>query len=210
VFGFKIAEQTKTLFMKLIITSLISCLLFSPDSILVEKWIVEKSSNLCIEGKSNVSVFRCDIIEYLHSDTIRFFKDEQQNQFLNIKGGITIDINRFDCHQKYITGDLRKTLKADKNPLLKINLISIGDFTNESNKNIKGIVSISLAGVTKQMDVAYKIVNNGDGNLNLYGSRGVLFSDFMLTPPNKLAGLIKVENELQIQFRLNLRSVQPK
>ena len=189
---------------------MISSLFFSPDSIIVEKWIIEKSSNLCIEGKSNISAFRCDIIEYLHTDTVRFSRNEQQNQILNIRGGITIDINRFDCHQKHITGDLRKTLKADKIPLLKIELLSIGDFMNESTKNVKGTVTISLAGITRQMDVDYQIVNNGDGYLNLYGSRGVMFSDFMLTPPNKLAGLIKVENKLQIQFRLNLRSVQIK
>jgi hypothetical protein len=189
--------------MKLISTVFIASLLIAPPKVIIEKWVIEKNSNLCIEGRSNVNSFRCDVIEYLHPDTVLFYKEEQQPQF-NIKGGLTIKVNGFDCHQRYMTNDLRKTLKADDYPSLKIDLLSIGNFT-PVNKNIKGAVAIALSGIARKMEVDYTVQTGTDGNLYLNGSRQVLFSDFGLTPPRKLAGLIKVEEQINIRFQLILR-----
>src|SRR6185436_2320080 len=105
--------------MKLIITSFIASLLFPLNKVTMEKWIIEKNSNLSIKGRSNVNSFQCDVKEYLRADTILFYKDDQQQQF-TIKGGLTINVEGFDCHQRYMTGDLRKTLKAQEYPQLKI------------------------------------------------------------------------------------------
>lgn len=183
----------------------IASLLFAPHNIIIEKWVIERNSNLSIEGKSNVNSFRCDVTEYLQPDTVWFYKEDQQQQF-NIKGGLTITVNGIDCHQRYMTNDLRKALKADKYPSLKIDLLSISDFTN-ANKNITGIVDISLSGIRRKMYVNYIVQTGTDGTLHLFGSRQVLFSDFGLTPPEKLAGLIKVEEQLSIRFHLILRAL---
>jgi hypothetical protein len=193
--------------MKLLLTAFIVSMFFSPGKAILEKWVIEKNSNLCIEGRSNVSSFRCDVIEYLHPDTIQFCKEDIQQQQFIIKGGLSINVNSFDCHQRYITGDLRKTLKADASPLLKIDLLSIGNLST-ADKNIKGIVAITLAGVSRKMEVDYTVQTSNDGYLHLSGSRGMLFSDFGLTPPHKLAGLIKVEEQINVRFLLILRSIQ--
>jgi len=191
--------------MKLILTTLIASLLFSPNKVIIEQWVIERNSSLSIQGRSNVNSFQCDVKEYLRADTISLYKEEQQQQFA-IKGGLTIIVNEFDCHQRYMTGDLRKTLKAQKYPQLKIDLLSIGNFTTAGNKNVKGTMAISLAGITRKMEVDYSVATDKNGNLNLNGRRKVLFSDFGLTPPSKLAGLIKVEEEINVEFQLILRS----
>ena len=193
--------------MKLILAFLVASLSFTPHAVIVDKWIIEKSSNLCIEGRSNISSFRCDVTEYLQPDTLLFRRDELHQQLLSVTGGIVIDVNRFDCHQKYISNDLRKTLKAKECPLLKIDLLSIGNFL-AGNKNVKGLVTITLAGVTKKMEIDYALQNSNDGNIHLCGGRQVLFSDFGLVPPSKLAGLIKVEEQINVKFLLILRPLQ--
>ena len=190
--------------MKLIVTSFIASLLFPLNKVTLEKWIIEKNSNLSIQGRSNVNSFQCDVKEYLRADTILFYKDDQQQQF-TVKGGLIINVDGFDCHQRYMTGDLRKTLKAQEYPQLKINLLSIGNFT-AANKNVKGTMAITLAGITQRMEIDYSVQTSNDGNLHLNGSRQVLFSDFGLTPPHKLAGLIKVEEQINVQFELILRA----
>ncbi|MEO8413998.1 MAG: hypothetical protein ABI472_10075 [Ginsengibacter sp.] len=193
--------------MKIIVTAIFASFVFSPPKATIEKWLIEKSSNLSIQGKSNVADFRCDIVEYLRPDTLQIYKDDEQERFFRVKGGLTINVNCFDCHQKYITGDLRKALKADEIPLLKIELLSLGNFGNTANKNITGVVTITLAGVIKKMEVNYIVQTGNDGTLHLTGSRQVLFSDFGLTPPHKLAGLIKVEEQIEVRFQLILRPV---
>ena len=109
--------------MKFIISFILSSFFYQPGKIVSERWVIDRSSNLCIEGKSNIAAFQCDVVEYLHTDTISFESQADERSPLNIKGGIRIDINKIDCHQRYITTDLRKTLRADKIPLLKIELL---------------------------------------------------------------------------------------
>jgi hypothetical protein len=192
--------------MKLIFTMLVAMLFKGMPGPVAERWIIQKNSNLCIEGKTNINSFRCDITEYLQPDTIYFFKDGQTTKPIPIRGGLAINIKRFDCHQKFITNDLRKTLKADEQPTLKIDLLNIGYYNGNMN-NIKGWVNIALAGVTKTAEVDYAVRNGEPGYLELTGTRKLRFSDFGLKPPQKLAGLIKVEEELNVRFQLVLRSV---
>jgi hypothetical protein len=198
--------------MKSIAFILWSVFFFDPVNISVEKWVIEKNSSLSIEGRSNVNEFKCDIVEYLNRDTILLYKDNSTAQKPVItKGGLTININRFDCHQNYVTADLKKTLKAKENPYLKINLVSFGYLkSNQFNQAIKGNVEILLAGVSKMIEFDYAVIQNQAGVLHLLGTKKLLFSDFKLVPPKKLAGLIKVEEEITVSFRLILRYVSAK
>ena len=172
-----------------------------------EKWVIQKNSSLSIEGRSNVNSFRCDITEYLQPDTIYLYKEDQPMKPFAIKGGLSIDIKRFDCHHKYITNDLRKTLKADEQPVLRIKLLNIG-YYNGNAENIKGWVCIELAGVAKRAEIDYQVQSPNAGVLQLNGSRKLKFSDFGLKPRQKMAGLIKVEEELTVRFQLILHSAK--
>jgi len=199
----------KNFFMKAMTIALLVLLFFNPDKILTEKWVIEKNSNLSIEGKSNVTAFRCDVTEYLRPDTVVFYKEDRYQPLFVIKGGLTININRFDCHQRYITADMRKTLKADESSCLKIDLLTIANFnTRSSSQIVKGSVAIELAGVTKKMEVDFSIQSDEKGYLRMCGARQVLFSDFGLVPPRKLAGLIKVEEEINVRFQLIMRPIE--
>ena len=195
--------------MKAVTTALAVLLFFHPDKIDTEKWVIEKNSSLYIEGKSNVTAFTCDVTEYLRPDTVVFYKEDRYQPFFTIKGGLTININRLDCHQRYITSDMKKTLKADESSCLKIDLLSIANFTSRSTgQNVVGSVAIQLAGVTRKMDIDFNVRSDEKGYLHLNGTRQVLFSDFGLTPPRKLAGLIKVEEAINVRFQLILRLIE--
>ncbi len=192
--------------MKLSLAILISLFAFRAPVPIVQKWVIEKKSTLHIDGKTNISNFRCDINEYAQQDTVLLYKEEHQR--VTIKGGLTLNVNCFDCHQKYITSDLRKTLKADETPFFRIHLLNMGYFNMQPGRqSIKGWVDVMLAGVTRRMEINYTLQVAGDNNILLTGEQQMLFSDFKLTPPRKLAGLIKVENEINVQFQLVMRMV---
>jgi hypothetical protein len=190
--------------MKALLLILLTSFCCPPRTAVVEKWKIEKDSNLYFEGRSNVSSFSCGITEYLRPDTLCFYREELRQPVLSVKGGLTINVNRFDCQQKYMNKDLLKTLKANECPELKIALQTIGNFSG-ALRNIKGIVIITLAGVTRTMEVDYTVQYIDQNNIRLQGYRQVLFSDFGLTPPRKLAGLVKVEEQINVRFRLALR-----
>jgi len=193
--------------MKTLLLILLTSFCCPPRIVVVEKWKIEKDSNLYFEGRSNISSFRCGITEYLTPDTLSFYMEDVRQPVLSVKGGLTINVKRFDCQQQYMNKDLLKTLKANECPELKIALQTIGNFSGPA-KNIKGTVLISLAGVTRNMEVDYTVQYTDQRNVRLLGSRNVLFSDFGLTPPRKLAGMVKVEDQINVKFLLALRSLK--
>lgn len=179
------------------------------NTLTVVKWAIEPQSNLTIDGRSNVNTFQCGIKEFLRTDTLVYMSYEGIQKPASLKGTVTIDIKRFDCGHKFITTDLRKTLKADENPNLVIRFVSMDKIQAKAiNQNTKGMVEIQLAGVTRQYEVNYVIQNNDTRHLQLTGNRTILFSDFNLKPPTRLAGLIKVAEEITVQFQLLLKEVQ--
>ena len=103
--------------------------------------------------------------------------------------------------------DLQKTLKVNECPVMRISLLSIGNFSG-TMKNTKGTVAITLAGITRTMEVDYTVQPVDNANIRLYGKRQVLFADFGLTPPRKLAGLVKVEEQIDVNFLLALRLIK--
>ncbi|HEV7620158.1 MAG TPA: hypothetical protein VGO09_00420, partial [Flavisolibacter sp.] len=171
------------------------------------KWVIEKNSTLRVDGKSNVNSFTCNIKDYVENDTISYNKGV--TKLVNLSGHIQMGIIEFNCHSKQITNDLRKTLKAKDYPNLVIRFISLQSIPTFENKTetIKGWVEVELAGIKKKFELIYTFSKSARGNIQLNGGRSFSFSDFKLSPPRKLAGLVKVKDEFVVNFQLILRTV---
>lgn len=192
------------------LTILVFCLLaFRPGDIrpaLAPVWVVERGSVLYVEGSSNVNRFTCHMMQYLHSDTLRWSRDPGTNRMLFRNSAIHIDVQQFDCHHKYITADFRKTLKAGQYPYMRIQLLTLEDLTYvQEGKTVSGMVNITLAGVTRQMPMEYRVVHEQGNRVRLCGSKTMRFSDFQLVPPSKLAGMIKINEAINVKFELLFR-----
>lgn len=172
------------------------------------RWAIQKSSTLKVSGKSNVNVFTCEIPGYYEPDTI-FVADDNSGKAVRLNGCLEIDVFRFDCHSKMLTSDLRKTLKAEDHPILIIRFLSLDKAPSfqTTSQCMKGWVEVELAGVKRPFQIAYEFVKNGSGFL-LNGNREFCFSDFKLTPPRKLGGVIQVKDEFHVNFQLKLDPVK--
>ncbi|OYU54277.1 MAG: hypothetical protein CFE25_16780 [Chitinophagaceae bacterium BSSC1] len=170
-------------------------------------WVVMQGSSLTVNGSTNVNKFQCDITDYSLPDTITCVK-AAKTQTLPMNGKLKLDIESFDCHNRMMTSDLRKTLKYKEFPKLIIKFISINSFPNFKNPSkITGIVDIGLAGVVKRYDISYVFTVDNSNIVHLKGDRAVTFTDFNLSPPSKLGGVIKAKDELLVEFKLNLKPV---
>jgi len=106
-----------------------------------------------------------------------------------------------------MTADLKRTLKSDRYPYLKMtfsNLKSAPSLTRA--EVIEGAVNITLAGVTKMFTINFQIQGN-QNDLTISGKRIVSFSDFKLTPPAKVGGMIQTNQELLVEFYLKLKKI---
>lgn len=174
----------------------------------VKRWAVATNSSLNIEGRSNLSPFCCKVTNYLEADTMQYVKNETTRQFIFTNSCLTIDINNFDCHQRIITNDFRKTLKADQNRFLKIQFISLEAFDVRNHQIVKGKVEILIAGQVKCTTIDFKTNPTNTGLIQMNGTKTLLFSEFNLHPPKKMAGIIKIKEEIRVNFQLFFKPVE--
>lgn len=178
----------------------------SPDNAAI--WVVMPGSSLTVNGSTNINTFQCVIVNYLQPDTMTCVRQAQKGQVLPMNGKLNLDVLAFDCRNKMMTNDLRKTLRAKEHPHLTIRFVSINSFPDLKNPSkITGVVDIGLAGVTKRFEISYLFTTENPQQLRLKGSRVVNFSDFNLTPPSKLGGIIKAKDQLSVEFSLNLKPI---
>jgi len=170
-------------------------------------WIIDAESQLIIQGSSNVNNFTCKIDYCTGTDTLQFVENSTTREMRFTRSRMTIPIRSFDCGSKPISKDFRETLKEETFPEMNINFISLQNLYFKNNSNIKGIVDITLAGVTSRYTIRYKVIVKDDGTVLLQGNHAVNFSDFKLVAPRKLKGLIKVKEVLNVDFNLVLKEV---
>jgi hypothetical protein len=167
----------------------------------ITTWVITKGCSLQVAGSTNVNNFSCDIINYSTPDTI--FATSSNNQVL-LNGNIKLDVEAFNCYNPLMTADLRKALKVKQFPKVTIFFLSMSKYP-APQETTRGSVVIVLAGVSKRFDVDYKIAAADKNYISLVGSRKVNFSDFKITPPRKLGGMIQTNNELSVVFTLKMK-----
>lgn len=171
-------------------------------------WVVLQGSSLTVNGSTNINTFQCDIANYNRLDTIICVKSKIKGLAVPMTGCLNLTIQAFDCHNRLMTSDLRKTLKNKDYPILTIKFVSINSFPDFKNPiKITGLVDICLAGVNKRFEINYVFTTDDHDRLFLKGDQSIHFSDFNLIAPSKLGGVIKAKDELQVAFKLNLKAL---
>jgi polyisoprenoid-binding protein YceI len=170
-----------------------------------ETWVIDSESKLSIHGATNVNTFTCNLISYSGHDTLRYFNDYTTSTLKFTTNRMTVPITSFNCGTQQISRDFQKALNSDKYPQIDINFISLDNgLTN--NTEVKGVVDITLAGVTTRYSIQFGL-NCTNGTILLSGTQPVNFSDFNLKAPQKFRGLIRVEEILKVEFHLVLKPV---
>jgi hypothetical protein len=175
----------------------------------VEKWVIVNGCNLSVGGSTNINKFVCEVVQSTAADTINHYSYDASKKYYPLAGQLFIDVTGFNCHNPMMTSDLRKTLKYKEYPKLKINFISLQKLPDPRNKKekITGLVDIELSGVKKRFEIDYEFRGTPLNEIQVVGTKQILFSDFNLIPPRKLGGMIKTNNELFITFDITLKSI---
>jgi hypothetical protein len=174
-----------------------------------DKWILTKQCTLKVNGSTNINKFSCVIPEYTKPDTLLFYK-ANKDEPIKITGSLALDVQKFDCKNAMMTSDLRKTLKAKRYPKIIIRFLNLSHYPISSFKEslITGAVTIEIAGTVKRFDIDYRYTMTGDKVLKLIGTKQVKFSDFDIDPPKKLGGMIKTNDELDVEFSLYIKTLK--
>ncbi|OLY90910.1 hypothetical protein BUE76_02610 [Cnuella takakiae] len=174
------------------------------------RWVVQRGSTVAVKGKTNINSYGCGISSFEGCDTISMTPHPASPQSMLLNGCIYLDVARFDCINRMMTAELRKTLQADKHPKLKIKFITLGKIAVGTNRKEEdcGIVEMEIAGVKRRYPIQYCYTIGSDANtIVIAGQKTLCFSDFSLIPPRKLNGMVQAKDELEVQFHLVMRKI---
>lgn len=183
---------------------------YSSNTVKSLKVVLEKNSNLVINGKTNVNKFQCAYEGALPYDTMAVEVNGADNKFFIDNAQASVQVKRFDCGAGGITNDFRDLLKADQHPLLKINILSFtmkpSDESDHQWDQGKAEVEFTIAGESVVYPVNFDILDQ-DHDQFYVGTLTIDITDFSLQPPSKFLGLLVVNKEVEIDFKINLQVI---
>ncbi|MFD2533313.1 hypothetical protein [Gracilimonas halophila] len=162
-------------------------------------------SKLSIKGKSNVNEFRCQAEHDLQQDSLNYFY-QVSGDTVTVNGVLlALEIDQFDCGKRAINRDFRSTLKYKEYPFIEIilNELVLADPSDIIPE--EALVTIRIAGVEQKYTVPLHSFSSSEEHFTVGGNKVLYMTDFGLTPPSPMFGLIKVDDELDIQFDLVIR-----
>lgn len=149
---------------------------------------------LVINGASNVNKFSFSYVtpSLATGNKVKGADDERID--------FEIPVHQFIPSNPRMYEDFLSLLNAEEYPYLRISLLT-GNLYRVKNSGVSQSerLSVTIAGVTREYTVQCMLSPCG-GSIVLTGMQTVRLTDFALSPPVKLGGIVRVDNELDVRF----------
>ncbi len=166
---------------------------------------LQKNSSLTISGSTNLLSFKLfQNGEKLSRNKISIATTQTQNKIFLSQNRLSVAVNNFASNNIMALKDFLKLLKSDTYPTLQvqINYLNLQPITEKGQSyNGNALVSITITGITKQYSIPISFNSNGDSYI-VDGKKKMSIRDFGLSPQNKMMGLIKVSEWIDIDFHM--------
>jgi hypothetical protein len=155
------------------------------------------NSYISINGRSNISTFSFTYNTPYAADAWQIIEIKDIGFF-----SLAVPVRDFEASNPFMYDDFLELIKAREFPVLKI--IIPKEWIEKAYKN-KGTscpeIEIMLAGVTRIYKIDCNLYDCGS-NRFIQGLKMIKLSDFNIQPPVKLNGLVKVSDEIAVNFGL--------
>lgn len=163
-----------------------------------------KLDHVVIRGSSNVSDFKLVYVND-HSVVHQIVPDENTDNSIYFK----IPVEYITAANHLMVSDFRALIHADKYPEIEIAISKnqiesiINDDQNESIQ-----VKIIIAGKANLYTIPFFMGKLPGSYKYLMGKTSLHLSDFDIQPSKKIFGLIKISNEVIVNFRINFNALE--
>lgn len=155
--------------------------------------------DIVIIGETNVNKFHL----FLDSKT-KTENKEIVGIYENSAIIFTIPIERLNCKNQMILNDFHNLVNANEHPSVKIR-IEIDQFYRHiiEGKEIEPTeLEVSLSGQTRKIKTNYSDIKHMSGFKTLSGNANIYLSDFLLKPPKKFMGMVRLNDKVNINFKI--------
>ena len=173
---------------------------FSPGDWAGRVFLSTSTSQLWIEGSSNVNQWKCNSDRPFGKGGIRPDVGNRLDEE-DVWAWLEVPVSSFDCGNPVMNRDFKNALKAEKHPVIRFELkwAETKKEINENKATINVLGKLNTAGSEKEINFPAKIIRTADG-FRITGEDTLQMPDFGITPPTALWGLIKAHPQISIHF----------
>lgn len=174
-------------------------------------YLLGKISQLKIEGKTNVNGFSCRCTDQFASQTFSLGGKDENGLSTNFnQTKLKLKVKNLDCGNKLMNRDLQQAMNADKSPYITIELLKVTE--DRCNKlalrsdwvKVKALARITINDHCNDYSLDITAKKIGTDHYRFIGNKSLLMSDFGVTPPVALMGMVKVQDAITINFDLDI------
>ena len=166
---------------------------------------LQKNSSLIISGSTNLLAFKLyQKGEKLSKNKLIVTTTQSQNKIFLSQNQLSVVVKNFESNNSMALKDFLKMLKSDTYPTLQvqINYLDLQPISEKGQTHVgNALVSITITGITKHYTIPISLSSTGE-LYTVNGNKKLSIRDFGLTPENKMMGLIKVSEWINIDFHM--------
>ena len=167
---------------------------------------VRPDSRLWLEGSSNVRDWRCDATSLdasidLDNDTYDGTASVERVRGVQVR----VPALALTCGRSQMDNIMYKALRADDEPECRQIVGKFDVVTREPSDPEHSLVmqgTLRVAGRERVVRVPVEVKEQRDGSLRAQGALPILMTDYGITPPKALFGVLRTDNRLVVKFDL--------
>ncbi|GAA4433704.1 hypothetical protein GCM10023188_23610 [Pontibacter saemangeumensis] len=181
----------------LLVQLMLALLSLFPGRAAKESYLVVLGERITVKAATSMGNINCTYSSSRQGDTLFINRQVAQGEGLMLR----LPVKGFGCGNLLLTRDFQRTLKAGEYPLVRVEMLELV----QEGQQLKGTLRLQLAGKTQVLRGVNFASHAGN---KLSTTLCLSFSDFALATPHKLGGLVKVEEEMQVNVELLLAHLQ--
>jgi hypothetical protein len=148
-----------------------------------------------------VNNFQCIYKAKFERDTFQVrAKRIDESKFVLDESRIRFQVSQFACSNPQMTQDLHDLLKYKKHPYITVELLTL-TLSDSSVHNAD--MKINITGRSNIYNFRFSAQSRPTGYL-CQGIQPLLLTDFSIQPPQRLWGMVRVNEKVQISFSIKL------
>ena len=173
------------------------------------------TSNLEVNGKTNVNSFSCISKERFTNERVDYRKDDNDLSISLRNTLFLLKVEELDCGKKKINKDLKKALQVENYPNIKVLLKEL--INVECNDKVEcnewlsydAQTEITITCNTRTINIPIMVNKLDEMSYRVTGGTDLQLCDFDVEAPTALFGIIKVKDLIQFNFDLyvDLRAI---
>ena len=162
-----------------------------------ESYLIICGKQITVDGNTTIGSFSCQYEESKQNDTLFLSNERKAKQ----PYAFSLKVPEFSCGNFLLNKDFQKTLQAEKHPQI---VVEVTNLHKNDKQEFIGSVRLTLVGKSKTIEEIRFYKKTIDNQKVLFTDFVFTASEFKLTPPKRLGGLVEADDCMNISVELEL------